>query len=138
MKKALSLLLIILLILGSLTFASCSLLKGVRFLTIGDLLEENGYSQSFLALDEVKQKKDAYVYQITKDDVGEIEIPNRHYDKPVIAVIAANSENDAITSLKFSDSVKYIEDLGSMKQLENSSCPVLPKRSATASIIVKT
>ena len=120
MKKALSVLLAVILVIGTLTLAACGSSdsggkkeqkvdeKNLSFTTVGEL-KSAGTEYDFIAA-ERKLEDDAAVCVIKADAEGEITVPAQYDGKDVAAVISESQSSDRLTSLTLENGVSYIEN----------------------------
>ncbi len=122
MKKAISFILIVLLILGVLPLSACGdLYAGLEFVKIGeiDTIEDaktkeliDGLSLLPDAINDGYDHEDDYICIITEEASGEVEIPAYYSNQDVLFVTAYPGAGAAITTLSIQNMTGYIEGVG--------------------------
>lgn len=120
MKKVLSALLIVILILGSLSLTACDS-SNMRFLSIKYIntykREETAALRERLShLSEFEYRDEALVCILKDGASGDIEIPSEHDGHPVVYLTAEEKSDNKITSLTVPDSVQYMEHVCSYQK----------------------
>lgn len=121
MKKVLSVLCILSIVMGCLFIPGCGA-TGMKFFTVDALKNSKA---KFTFVDESDVDKDDLVCEIQPDAPASITIPYKVKDKKVAAVIGAKEPAKGLSSVKISEGIKYIEK--AFVKFDNLKTVDLPK-----------
>lgn len=130
MKKALSVLMIAVLILGSLTLTACGD-KGMQFVLVrdvGSISDESTQEliNSLICLDQCKL--DSYICILTDAASGEVEIPAQYKGYNVVYVAAFEGACKDVTKLTLSENVLYLQNVCNFDGNNEALTSVTPVR----------